>query len=424
MVKLLICFTSSTILNINFKKIILLVICYSTIISILFLSVFSNKIDLLRFSFYIALACGFFYLFSTKKNFKLFLLILKSYYIFLLSFIFTFSLYEIISIKNIYVLIQSRYGFFILLILSLLLFAGCEILSTKFITIEKLDYILSSINILVPLSMFVLLISKNYSLFYILNFSRHSYLVSAMFLGSTLLEFYFSIFAIAAISKSYDVSLYKHKNQILKMQYDLQVNSFNQLEAHQADIRRISHDIHNHKTILYNLIQEKNYDTALNYLEKYGSSFNNVKYELLTNNKILNALFLSKKGICLNNHINVNFDISLPETINISDFDLCILVGNLFDNAIEACKKMDSSNNKYITIKSKIINNNFVFELKNSFNGIINTDKNKFLTLKKDTLNHGLGISNVKSTTNKYAGICDFSIENNEFSAFVRIPIN
>ncbi|UZP02591.1 sensor histidine kinase [Clostridium botulinum] len=349
---------------------------------------------------------------------------MKSYYTFLLSFMVMFSLSEIFSKENVYILIESKFNLFILLALSLLLFVICEMLSIKLITSEKLDYILLSTNIFIPISMFVLLISKNYSFFYILNFSRHSYLVSAVFLGSTLLEFYFAVFAIVAISKSYDVSLYKHKNQILNMQYDLQVSNFRMLEEHEADIRRISHDINNHKTILYNLIKDKNYDEALSYLEKYGSGFSNVKYEVLTNNKILNALFLSKKDICINNNITLKLDIGLPQNLGISDFDLCIIVGNLFDNAIEACNKMESCNDKYITLKSKIINNNFVFELKNSFNGIINTNNNSFITLKKDSLNHGLGISNVRDTINKYIGTLDFKASDNEFSAFIRIPIN
>lgn len=422
-VQSLLCYTCTAILKTNFKKIVLHVIFYSTLISILFLSVFSNKLDLLKFSLYITVACILFYLFSSKKNFKLFLLILKSYYIFLLSFILIFSLYEIISHNNIYILMNLKYGFFIILIISLLLYTSCEILSIKFITLEKLDYILSSINIIIPISIFVLLISKNYSLFYIINFSRHSYLVSAVFLGATLLEFYFAIFAIILISKAYDASLYKYKNKILKMQYDLQVNSFRQLEEYQTDIRRISHDINNHQTILYNLIKNESYEDALIYLEKFGSGFSNVKYEILTNNKILNTLFLNKKDMCKANNISLELHINIPKTLSISDFDLCIIVGNLFDNAIEACKNIESSTNKYITIKSKIINNNFVFEIKNNFNGVLNATNNKFLTSKRDPLNHGLGIYNVQSTIDKYKGIYDFQVENHEFSAFIRIPI-
>ncbi|WP_196228767.1 ATP-binding protein [Clostridium butyricum] len=208
------------------------------------------------------------------------------------------------------------------------------------------------------------------------------------------------------------------------MQYDLQVNSFHQLEEYQADIRRISHDINNHQIILYTLIKHENYKDALNYLEKFDSGFSTVKHELLTNHKILNILFLSKKNMCHTNNISLDLDINLPEILSISDFDLCIIIGNLFDNAIEACKQIDSLNNRYITIKSKIINKNFVFEIKNNFNGALNTNNGKFLTLKKDTINHGLGISNVESTADKYNGTYDFQVENHEFSAFIRIPIN
>ncbi|MGL5714610.1 MAG: sensor histidine kinase [Paraclostridium sp.] len=291
------------------------------------------------------------------------------------------------------------------------------------LSLEKLNYVLSSTNILIPISMFVLLIGKNYSFFYILNFSRHSPLVSAMFLASSLLELYFGTFMIIAISKAYNLSIYKHKNEILNMQYDLQVNNLKQLEEHQSDVRRISHDIHNHKIIIYNLIKNEDYNEALEYLEKFGSGFNDKTYEIFTNHKILNALFLKKKDMSTSYNIDFNLDISIPEKIDISDFDLCIIIGNLIDNALEACKKIDNSNIKYINIKAKIINNNFIFEMKNNFNGSINIDKEKILTSKKDKLNHGLGLSNVKSTVSKYNGSCDLSFKDNEFVSLVMIPL-
>ncbi|MGL4913427.1 MAG: sensor histidine kinase [Romboutsia sp.] len=314
--------------------------------------------------------------------------------------------------------------FILLFLVSTLLFVLCEILVLRNLDLEKLDYVLSSINILIPISMFILLIGKNYSFFYVLNFSRHSLLVSAVFLASSLLEFYFGAFMIIAISKSYNLSIYKHKNEILNMQYDLQVNNLNQLEECQSDIRRISHDIHNHKIIIYNLIQNKDYDEALMYLDKFGSGFSNNTYEVFTNHKILNALFLKKKDVCTNYNVNFNIDINIPEKINISDFDLCIIIGNLVDNALEACKRIDASDVKYIHIKSKIINNNFIFEIKNNFNGSINIDKEKILTSKKNKLNHGLGLTNVKSTISKYEGNCNLSFKDNEFTSLVMIPLN
>ncbi|MGL5152228.1 MAG: sensor histidine kinase [Clostridium sp.] len=267
--------------------------------------------------------------------------------------------------------------------------------------------------------MFILLIGKSCSLVYVLVFSRHALIVTAVILASTLLEIYFGIFTIVGVSKAYKLSIYKHKNKILNLQYSLQMATLNQLEEYQCDIRRISHDINNHKTVMYKLISDGEYDDALKYLESYGNGFNTRSYEPLTNNKILNAIFLYKRDICNTNNIELKLDISVPKTFGVSDFDLCIIVGNLMDNAIEACKKVHS--NPFIRVKCCILNDNFVLDIKNNFNENISEG---FLTSKKDKLNHGLGISNVKSTVNKYSGTCLLSFEGDVFSSFIMIPVS
>lgn len=333
-------------------------------------------------------------------------------------------MYELISGSNIYMLLNFKLKLILLSLASIVLFILCEMLILKNLDVEKLNYVLSSINIFIPISMFILLIGKSYSFFYVLIFSRHALLVSSVFLASSLLEVYFGAFMIIAISKAYNLSIYKYKNEILNMQYELQVDNLNQLEEYQSDIRRISHDIHNHKIIIYNLIQNKDYDEALKYLDKFGSGFSDKSYEIFTNHKILNAIFLKKKDICSSYNVDFDIDVNIPEKISISDFDLCIIIGNLMDNALEACKKINPSDEKYINVKAKIINNNFIFEMKNNFNGSINVNEEKILTSKKDKLNHGLGLSNVKSIISKYNGSCDLSFENSEFTSLVMIPLN
>lgn len=379
--------------------------------------------NLLTFSFLLILTSIVFYIIFSYERFKIFLLTLKSYYLFLISFLVVFSLYELLLQDNLYILLEYKYSLFLSFFTSVMIYGLFEGFIIKNIDKAKLEYIFSSTYISIPMSMFILLICKNYSLLYILLFSRHSLLVTSVILASTLLELYFGVFSIIGIGKAYNLSIYKHKNQILSMQYNLQVSHLKHLEDYQSDIRRISHDIHNHKTVLYNLIKEEEYDTALKYLESYGTGFNNKKYEILTNNKMLNALLIHKKDICNSNNINLELDINIPSDLGLSDFDLCIIVGNLTDNAIEACKKISYNTTSYIKIKSTIINENFIFDIKNNFIGNISINKGKILTSKKDKVNNGLGLSNVKSTVDKLNGTYYITYQDNEFSSLIMIPL-
>lgn len=410
-------------LNFNIKNSIFIVTVCSTSILLLLLKVFFDKITILSLCLYLAISCITFYIIFSHKKLIVFLLSLKSYYLFFVASLIVFSLCELMLQQNLYLIIKSKFLFSFAFFIVLLFYGAFEILLIKGLDKEKLEYLFTSINKIVPISMFVLLIGKNCSLLYILFFSRHAYLVTIVILASTLLEVYFGIFAVIAIIKGYDLSIYKHKNKILHMQYDLQISNLQQLEEYQCEIRRIAHDIHNHKTVLYNLIEEKDYHTALNYLQNYGNGFNHKKLEILTNHKILNALLLAKKESCTNNNIKLDLDINIPNTLSLSDFDLCIIIGNLMDNAIEASQKIVHTGNAYIKVKSSIINQNFIFDIQNNFDNSININNHKLLTTKKDKINHGLGLSNIQSTVDKYHGTCELTFEGDVFSSLIIIPL-
>lgn len=417
-------YTTLNHLNFNIKSSIIIVFTNSILVLILLIAVFFNGLNILSFFFYLLISCVVLYIMFSSKNVIVFLLTLKSYYIFLVSLLMVLSLSELLTQKNLYLLMEEPSWFALAFLITSLLYGLLEGLLIKNLGKEKLDYLLDSMNTLIPISMLILLLIKNCSLLYVLFFSRHAPLVTLVILASTLLEIYFGVFLVMGILKAYALSLYKHKNQILNMQYNLQMAHLKQLESYQTEIRRISHDIHNHKTVMYSLIQEKDYDNALKYLEHYGTGFNSESFEILTPNKVLNALLLSKREVCLNHNIQLDLDIHLPTDLGISDFDLCIIVGNLIDNAIEASQKITPTGKGYIKIKSTLINHNFVWDIKNNFDTSLHMTKGKLLTLKKDKLNHGLGLSNIQSIVDKYNGTCQLTFDQDVFSAFIRIPLD
>lgn len=410
-------------LNFTVRSSILTVSLCSSVIFSLLLAVFFDQLNILLFGFYLIGGCMIFYLIFSSKKMIVLLLTLKSYYLFLVASLMIFSLCELITRENLYNLMTSKHSLPIVLFAILMVYGTFEVLCIKSLDKEKLDYLFASISNFIPLSMFILLIGKNCSLLYVLLFSRHAYLVTMVILASTLLEIYFGVFAVLGILKAYSLSIYKHKNKILHMQHELQLSNLKQLESYQADIRKIAHDLHNHKTVMHKLLEEKDYEAALDYLKNYDNILSHNKSEVLTSHKILNAILLAKKELCVEHNIRLNLDINIPSQLSISDFDLCILVGNLIDNAIEASQKIAPTGHAYIQVKSAIINQNFIFDIKNNFDGVVNLTPQKILTTKKDKLNHGLGLSNVHSTVNKYQGTCQFTFHEDIFSSLIMIPL-
>lgn len=199
---------------------------------------------------------------------------------------------------------------------------------------------------------------------------------------------------------------FKEKSDILNQQINNQYNHYMKLEKYYSEIFRIKHDIKNHNNIISVLLQNGEYDKLKNYMDKYNKNIINLENEvLICKNKIIDAICLSKRSICKESGIDIKFDIKVPEFVNIDDLDLCIIYGNILDNAIEACTRIvDQNKEKFIEIKSNIVKGYLTIKIVNSKDGVSIKRNGKFITLKKDKKNHGIGLYSVQKSVDKYNG--------------------
>lgn len=103
------------------------------------------------------------------------------------------------------------------------------------------------------------------------------------------------------------------------------------------------------------------------------------------------------------------FDAKLPADIGISDNDLSAVVGNVLDNAIEACRYC--SDRKYIQFALIHFNHSLILTSENSTDGKANSIR----TRKKDELNHGIGMNSIQQIAKKYHGDCQHWFDDHSF---------
>lgn len=105
----------------------------------------------------------------------------------------------------------------------------------------------------------------------------------------------------------------------------------------------------------------------------------------------------------------------------LNDFDLCILLGNILDNAIEASQN-EKINNRYIIMDIYNFSGYEIFEVKNKISSSI-LDKNRMLTSSKSNkILHGYGLKQIRTIIEKYYGHLDIYERNNYFILKVMIP--
>ncbi len=208
--------------------------------------------------------------------------------------------------------------------------------------------------------------------------------------------------------KDMENRLAQQQNESLKLQYE-------KLKENWEKLRVLRHNMANHYALEMGYLEKGQYDMLLAYC---GEKLEEIKRPMpivYTGNIGIDSILNYKMEIAGKNQIKVEHEIEIEKEVTVSDIDLNILLGNLFDNAAEAVKRLDGDKRKlHIGIKAE--RSTFFLEVSNPYEGHRKKDNmGNFLTCKKDKNFHGLGLREVKRVVKKYHGKMRVSAEEKEF---------
>ena len=199
------------------------------------------------------------------------------------------------------------------------------------------------------------------------------------------------------------------------------------------ETKSFRHDIRNHITVVKNLLQSGKLEEAVSYLEDMDDMAEKMSFPCSTNNPVVDILVGNKLGIAKSMGIDVDCSLLLPYPCSLKDIDICIILSNALDNAIQAVKKPDAGMeeytltdskspleqsaseagcpNGYIRVAGRIQGDFLMMEIENSFHG-------------KGTFKKGTGLSNVKKAAEKYGGAMSIEIQENKFVLHVLLILS
>lgn len=206
------------------------------------------------------------------------------------------------------------------------------------------------------------------------------------------------------------VNLNKKREELLR--YKMQSQNIEGILNVNEESRKIRHDMKNILLAAIGYLEEGKIDDAKSYLEMIEQNKISVLSEnIYCDNIAVNYLIKQKNSECQNRNIHF-ICIVLCEFFEVSDVDLCILIGNALDNAIEASEQVKNSE-VVLQIEEKGGYLNIL--VKNKFEKSVLKENPKLVTTKKEKQHHGLGIRSMKTITEKYHGVLDFYEKENYF---------
>lgn len=228
------------------------------------------------------------------------------------------------------------------------------------------------------------------------------------------LLYFFSFVAYVSVYMTSKESTKAHQMQIENTLLSASNQQLELVKNNIQELRLLRHDLKNKYTYIQTLCQQKQYEK----LEEFVSSFSTDTFRSLSyiscGNYEISAILTMESSKAISKKMSLDCEVMVPPTLNYSQEDICSLLTNLIDNAIEAQERYQI----YSPIKVRVLPRN-----KQLYICIINKipkgmDNRKLLSLnssKEDKSEHGYGTKIIKHIANKYNGDVFYDIQEDNF---------
>lgn len=244
---------------------------------------------------------------------------------------------------------------------------------------------------------------------------------SALFIVSLLLASEIGIITLNSICLYMTIALSKGNRsaeefKLKTQQYEYSIQYAETVRNQYEEMRSMRHDIKQHFIVIQSLQRDGNIPEAISYTNSCVQSIAAPEMFVDVGNVFINALLNSKLSIAKSKGISV-----MCRTENnfsgISAYDLCNLLGNILDNAIEGTQNVIGG--KYIEVVIKADDFKLNICVSNSIQQSVLETNNDLKTSKADRKLHGLGVKTIRSLAEKYNGNADFYGEGLFFYCYV-----
>lgn len=212
----------------------------------------------------------------------------------------------------------------------------------------------------------------------------------------------------------------ENSRSIEMMQRKYLSHQYDEIKNVYLNMRGWRHDYHNHIQAMKAYISMDAYEGLEVYLNTLEHELESVDTLVQSGHIMMDAILNSKITLMLSHNIGVNFKAVLPQTLPIKDLDLCIIVSNLLDNAIESCLEV-KEDARSIRIFSEVHGSQFYLSIQNSAVDHLNFNQKHYISSKRG--HHGLGVKRVSFITEKYEGYLNLQNEAGIFASEVTIPV-
>lgn len=209
--------------------------------------------------------------------------------------------------------------------------------------------------------------------------------------------------------------------RIERFQSELIEKQVREIENMYKQVRGWRHDYRNHIQNMKIQLDAGNYEGIGKYLMELTDDLNTVDTVIKTGNVMADAILNSKLSVAAKMNVKCHVKAEIPESIPMADVELCAVMGNLLDNALEACAALSEAE-RFMRVYIGKMKGQFYLSVQNSA-GEIKRSGNTYFSTKRNAENHGYGIFRIDRIVKKYDGYVNRQNEPGVFATEIMISL-
>ena len=180
------------------------------------------------------------------------------------------------------------------------------------------------------------------------------------------------------------------------------------------------HDYHNHLQTLKAKLDMGQGEGARAYLDRLEEDLDGIRALAETGNVSVDAILNAKLSLVLKKEIELNFKAEVPQALTVSDIDLCVILGNLIDNAVESCERVEEDR-RFLRLYIGVLKKQLYLSITNATAETVRKIDAAYISAKRG--NHGHGLKRIDRVVEKYGGYVNRQNEPGGFATEILLPL-
>ncbi len=208
---------------------------------------------------------------------------------------------------------------------------------------------------------------------------------------------------------------------LARNQIAMQTEYYDALSSKINEVRAVRHDVRHFVGVIKQLLNEGRYEELKRFLDEYGEKAETDPLPVFCENIVVNSILGYYSLKAKENGVSFRCACAIPKLLSVSDTDLCTVLSNALENAIEACRKLESPDARFLSVKARNLNGQLLIKIENSYNGCLKLRNSGYLTTKSGDF-HGIGLKNIQKVAQICGGFIKIKHDDKIFTLMAAFP--